>query len=75
MNKIPSRGPVIVNLKNGFTLDLWYDSSAGVRSWVLQHKDAEGNQIGPGCDGEASYSHRREDAVKEMQSIMEKDAQ
>lgn len=78
MNSIPKRGPAVVKLDNGETLDLWYDRNC--RMWVLQQKDAEGNQIGPNrftgqFEGncEASYNHDRESAVREMMEIMAKE--
>jgi hypothetical protein len=73
--RIPKRGPAVVALKNGESLDLWYDPNPGCRLWVLQWRDAAGNQIGPvNKDGpgpsEASYHPRREWAVEEMQQIL-----
>jgi hypothetical protein len=41
----------------GMTVEVWYDQNPGVRSWVIQTQDAEGNQIGS-CD----YTHRRDQA-------------
>lgn len=58
---IPKRGPAIVKLPNGHFFDLWYDRQT--RLWVLQLKDADGNQIGPAYGGGAEYTHAREDAV------------
>jgi hypothetical protein len=71
MTRIAKRGPVVVKLASGGTLDLWYDRAQ--RLWILQQKDAEGNQTGPGYGGEASYSADRQDAVNEMQSILSKE--
>jgi surface antigen len=72
MNSIPKRGPAVVKLSSGETLDLWYDR--GCRSWVLQQKDVEGNQIGPAYGNGASYCYNREDAVHEMEQIMAKES-
>jgi hypothetical protein len=66
--KIPSRGSVVVTLPQGGTLDLWYDKET--RLWVLQRKDTEGNQIGPGHDGTADYAHNREDLVDTMLALL-----
>jgi hypothetical protein len=71
-NSIPKRGPAVVKLSNGDTLDLWYDGNPGVRCWVLAQKDSEGNQIGPGYEGSAEYSHSREEAVNSMEQIIRK---
>lgn len=68
--KIPKRGPVDIYLDNGQSLELWYNRA--IRLWTLQHKDVEGNQIGPGFGGEASYNHDRKDAVDELKELVEK---
>lgn len=39
------------------SIDIWYERRT--RSWVVQLKDAEGNQI-----GESSYVHSRREADK-----------
>jgi hypothetical protein len=62
-NSIPKRGPVVVKLSNG-SLDLWYNRD--IRFWILQQKDAEGNQI----TDEASYHHNRDEAVAEMKTLI-----
>jgi hypothetical protein len=67
-SKIGTRGPVVLRLADGGCLDLWYDGPT--RSWVLQQRDAQHNQVGPGHDGTAVYVHTREEAVKEMVSII-----
>lgn len=71
--KIPSRGSVVVTLADGGSLDLWYNREA--RSWVLQRKDRDGNQTGPGHDGEASYHGRREGAILELTALLSKETQ
>jgi len=40
------------------TVEKWFDRW-GTRSWVVQRKDAEGNQV-----GDADYVHTREEAQK-----------
>lgn len=66
-NKIPSRGPFALALGNG-TIEVWYD--AQTRNWVVQQKDGEGNQIGPGYEGTAVYVYSRSEAVDEVKSVM-----
>lgn len=69
--KIRSRGPVLVTLKNGNQLDLWYDRN--IRLWTLQVKDPAGNQIGPGSKGEAEHYYHRQDAVDDIQNLVATD--
>lgn len=69
--KISKRGPAVVTLKSGGTLDLWFNKE--IRLWTLQQKDSEGNQVGPGHNGEAAYHSDRTDAVNEMRNILSKE--
>jgi hypothetical protein len=46
-------------LANGNTVEFWYSRS--VRSWVVQVKDAEGNQV-----GDAHYVYSKQEACVEV---------
>lgn len=65
--KIPSKGPFTLPYQNG-TIEVWYDRYT--HSWVVQTKDSEGNQTGPNSDGSASYVFTRDEAVREVQTLL-----
>lgn len=72
---IPKTGSASVKFSNG-SLVLWYQRS--IRLWTLQQLNESGDQIGPNGNGtcygsEASYHHRREDAVAEIEEILAAD--
>lgn len=44
-------------MKNEINIDRWYDRH--IRSWVIQRKDSEGNQI-----GDSVYVYSKPEAIK-----------
>jgi len=68
--RIRKRGAVSLTFKNGMGAALWYDHGS-FRTWVLQLLDPEGNQIGPGLEGDAAYFHCRLDAGNALSELAE----